>query len=353
MIRKHLLTACSLLAVTLVMQVPAAQAMVYPDLDYQHPYLRGIAGLSSAGIIHGYEDGLFRPDGHLSRIEALKIIFKSADIQIPPVSNTQYFAPQIDRHGKIIPTTTPAPNTQPTIGFPDVAKDSWYAPYVNEGEEREIIHGYEDGLFRPNAPVTRVAAYKMLLRAQGLLTDAPVEGEDWFTPYVKFVMDHNLSYFPHTENIYNQQALISRGEFSDLVYRLSTLSRSVPMPKFVETSYPQVSIPTISVDTSIFGQRTTVKKTASSDNHYQAAGSNSWRYTAQNYEEAKAIAREKFNKDITVEGIVLANQNFNTGAYPFSTTTWSSPFEDTGLTYAQWYAMKATSMLADGYLKNK
>ncbi len=342
-----------------VASITSAQAaMTYPDIDYNQPYLRGIMGMTQSGIVQGYKDGTFRPDSHVSRIEALKIILKSANVSVRPLSETQFVSPPVDDRGNLI-TATPTPMVR-SIGFPDIPLDSWYAPYVNTGEQKEIIHGYPDGLFRPQDPVTRVEAYKMLFRSFGVLLDAPVEGEDWFTPYVKYALDHNLANFGDNPNfnLNDTNALISRAEFTDLAFRLRNISVKTPSSRFSTSSYPEVSISSATINTDLFGLSTTSKSVARSDSHYMIASSSStvatmYSYVAQNYEEAKAIVQAKFKKDITYQGILLAHDNFAAGAYNFSLATWNSPFENTGLTYAQWYAMKATSMLQEGYLQDK
>lgn len=340
-----------------VASIGVAHALNYPDLDYDQPYLLGIVGMTQSGVVQGYEDGTFRPNSHVSRIEALKIILKSASVNVLPLSSTQFVSPPVDNYGHpIVATVAPM---QRSIGFPDVPLDSWYAPYVNTGEQKEIIHGYPDGLFRPQGLITRVEAYKMLFRAFGVLRDAPVEGEDWFTPYVKYAISHNLANFGDNPQIdvisgdYN--ALITRGEFTDLAYRLRNISATTPGARFSNSSYPTLNIAHSDVNTDLYGRTTTDKVLAGSDEHYLPASDDSktFVYTAKGYEEARAVALAKFQKDISFEGINLAHDNFVAGAYDFSSRVWNSPFQTTGLTYAQWYAMKATSMIKEGYLKDK
>ncbi len=342
--------------VALLCNVGIAHAMDYPDLDYDQAYLPGIMGMTTSGIVQGYEDGTFRPDSYLSRIEALKIILKSASVNVVPMGSTQYIAPAVDSYGQQIKPTV-SPLMSPSIAFPDVPLDSWYAPFVNTGEQKEIIHGYPDGMFRPQAYVSRVEAYKMLFRSFGVLLDAPVEGEDWFTPYIKYALDHNLANFGDNPrlDLSNSTALITRAEFTDLAFRLRNISAKIPTSQFSESSYPTVSIDYSDANPDLFGSTTTDKKVTLADRHYlpMSTDAKTYVYTARNYAEAKAIAQAKFKKTINYAGINLAHDNFAAGAYDFSVAVWNSPFEKTGLTYAQWYAMKATTMLQEGYLKDK
>ena len=43
-------------------------------------------------------------------------------------------------------------------GFPDVPDTAWYAPFVQRAKDAGIMIGYEDGLFRPEAPLKRCEA---------------------------------------------------------------------------------------------------------------------------------------------------------------------------------------------------
>ena len=47
--------------------------------------------------------------------------------------------------------------------FSDVPEDAWFAPYVERLVEYAIVEGYEDGTFRPQQHITRAEASKILL----------------------------------------------------------------------------------------------------------------------------------------------------------------------------------------------
>src|SRR3990172_11005356 len=106
--------------VLLLILIPSSSALAaaYPDVDYNHPFLRGIVGMTNDKIVSGYEDKTFHPDDGISRIEALKIILKSADVSLAPSSSS----------------SSSSPPSRRSIGFPDVPLDTLYAPYVNTGE---------------------------------------------------------------------------------------------------------------------------------------------------------------------------------------------------------------------------
>lgn len=53
-------------------------------------------------------------------------------------------------------------------GFDDVDPSIWYAEYVTFATKNKWIDGYSDGLFHPDAPITRAEAAKILARAIAL-----------------------------------------------------------------------------------------------------------------------------------------------------------------------------------------
>lgn len=99
----------------------------FSDVTVQHPSWRSIHAAAERGIINGYPDGTFRPTAPVSRAEALKMIL-------------QTFETSILRH--------------PDISFSDVPHDAWFFPYLQQAVALELIRGYPDGTFRPQARVT-------------------------------------------------------------------------------------------------------------------------------------------------------------------------------------------------------
>lgn len=68
---------------------PAAWAAVqYPDVDATTVTGQAIVKMTEAGVVGGYEDGTFRPDGSLTRAEFVKIVngvfrYKETDTTVP------------------------------------------------------------------------------------------------------------------------------------------------------------------------------------------------------------------------------------------------------------------------------
>mgnify|MGYP000025341656 CR=1 FL=1 len=96
--------------------------------------------------IFGYEDGTFKPDNDMTRAEAAAIFARLiAEIKGETIS------------GK----TT----------FSDISNGYWCATELGYVERYGIIAGYEDGTFRPDAPVTRAEFTAMTVRYYKLFND--------------------------------------------------------------------------------------------------------------------------------------------------------------------------------------
>lgn len=71
--------------------------------------------------------------------------------------------------GTTLPLATslihPAPVVAQTSQFPDVASNYWAAGFINELVAREVIAGFPDGSFKPDAPVTRAQFAAMVQKA--------------------------------------------------------------------------------------------------------------------------------------------------------------------------------------------
>jgi uncharacterized repeat protein (TIGR02543 family) len=82
---------------------------------------------SRYAYVHGRGGYMFRPDSSLTRAEAVQIFFNL--LNNPDVSG-----------GTV---------------FPDVGTDKWYSEAIEAMSALNIVTGYPDGTFRPNAPITR------------------------------------------------------------------------------------------------------------------------------------------------------------------------------------------------------
>lgn len=96
--------------------------------------------------IVGYEDGTFRPDSDMTRAEAAAIFARMVSEEKDEKISGNH-------------------------SFTDVSENAWYADYIGYLAKYDIIKGYEDGTFRPDAPVTRAEFTAMTVRYYDLFHD--------------------------------------------------------------------------------------------------------------------------------------------------------------------------------------
>ena len=70
-------------------------------------------------------------------------------------------------------------------GYPDVTEDRWYYDYVMDLSAAEVINGYTDGTYAPEAPTTTGEALKLILLAAGH-EPQPASGEHWASGYADY-----------------------------------------------------------------------------------------------------------------------------------------------------------------------
>ena len=89
--------------------------------------------------IRGYEDGTFAPNKSITRAEAITIFARLMNEKMDV--DADY-----------------------ANSFNDVKASAWYANYIGYMEDYNIINGYEDGTFRPDAAITRAEFAAMASR---------------------------------------------------------------------------------------------------------------------------------------------------------------------------------------------
>jgi len=108
--------------------------------------------LSARNLVQGVGDGLFEPDRSVTRAEMAKMLVLM--MMQDPDNDIAFEVPQ-------------------TPTFVDVAAGTWYYPYVETAAAHGVVKG-ENGLFRPNDPVTRQEMAAMVVRAMGLEDKASI-----------------------------------------------------------------------------------------------------------------------------------------------------------------------------------
>ncbi|GAA3412862.1 S8 family serine peptidase [Paenibacillus hodogayensis] len=107
----------------------------FPDVKTDYWAYDAVAKAMQAGIVQGYPDGSFKPDGSLTRVEMAVLFAKALGIG-----------------GKL----------RGDVPFADLSTNYWALPILKQMSAEGWITGYADGTFRPDAPTTR-AEFAVLL----------------------------------------------------------------------------------------------------------------------------------------------------------------------------------------------
>lgn len=118
--------------------------------------------------IFGYDDGTFRPDNNMTRAEASAI-----------------FARLIaEEKGETIKGSSK---------FTDVSSIDWHNDYIGYANKYNIVEGYNDGMFKPDEPVTRAEFVAMAVRYYKLFNE--IKDKDYTVKYT----DVNTSYWAYND----------------------------------------------------------------------------------------------------------------------------------------------------------
>ncbi len=179
------------------------RAQIFADVPLSHSSAKAIKYLKNEGIVQGYGDGSFQPNGTLNRAEAVKILLVGNDISISSNGNTD---------------------------FSDIKNNDWFSGYIATAVNRGIVKGYGDGEFKPGNTISRAEFLKIAILTAGFsvtenLATSPypdVPGDAWFAPYFAFSKTYELIGTKRGGYIVPSQP-ITRAEAAEVIYRLSEI----------------------------------------------------------------------------------------------------------------------------------
>lgn len=183
--------------------IPQVYAATFTDVPADHEYYEAIESLKNLEIVKGYDDNTFKPEQAVNRVEALKMILKSAEVQIL----SSYDLPD----------------------FTDMELEAWYLPYVATAGDLGIVNGNPDGTFAPGRRVNKAEFLKMLIESfakdislhENLTTSISSDTKigDWYIPYLSYAKTIGII-FPTIENALLPSKELNRGETAEIIYKL-------------------------------------------------------------------------------------------------------------------------------------
>ena len=140
---KNLNKVLAMLVVFMMVVSTVAFASSFTDVASTSSYNTAVSVDADLGLITGYEDGTFKPEGEITRSEFAAIVVRLL--------------------GQEAQATAAAAST----AFVDVPATHWAAGYVNIATQAGIIKGYGNGKFGPDDLVNYEDAITMVVRALG------------------------------------------------------------------------------------------------------------------------------------------------------------------------------------------
>jgi hypothetical protein len=151
------------------------------------------------GFVSGYEDGTFKPDRTITRAEFSTMLNKAIQVE-----------------------------TSQEIDFYDVSAKDWFYNEVRKSVAAGFFSGYDDNTFKPNNPIKRQEAAKVVA---GAITTGNIDGEgatllkdyntiqEWARESVNTV--YNKGYIlGYPDKTYQPSKALTRGEAVKIIYEI-------------------------------------------------------------------------------------------------------------------------------------
>ncbi len=164
----------------------AAEQTVFKDVSESHKYANAINVMSTAGIVHGFDDGTFRPDANVTRGQAAKMIAGTLKLDTASIKN---------------------PNLK------DVEETNHYYRYIAALVATSFIQGYEDNTFRSGNQITHAELATILSNVSAVY---PIDTETVLTAA-------NVTFSPEKQ--------VTRGELVSVLATLLTNATPQPEPE--------------------------------------------------------------------------------------------------------------------------
>lgn len=197
-----------------------------PTVEIPDDDALGLNNTDHFAYVVGYENGEVQPQNSITRAEVAAIFFRLLENGI----RSENFTHQND--------------------FSDVAADAWYCSSVSTLSRMDIIAGYPDGTFRPNAPITRAEFAAIATRFDNNGDKTPVSFTDiighWAEGEITVAANHGWV-SGYGDDTFRPQNQITRAETMSLVNRV--LKR---LPETPADLLPDMITWTDNADTSIW-----------------------------------------------------------------------------------------------------
>ncbi len=169
---------------------------LFTDLPSDHWANECIEDLAGKDVVSGDPNGAFRPNDDVNRAEFVKMIILAVYPELKDFSEKNCYN--------------------------DVGVNDWFASYVCAAESKNIVSGYEGGVFSPARNITRAEATSVMVKSYGLpvsLKSTSVFNDvtvDWQKQYVNTAYNYDLV-SGYEDNTFRPNNSLTRAEAAKLV----------------------------------------------------------------------------------------------------------------------------------------
>lgn len=165
-----------------------------------------IQRLTELGIINGYDDGTFRPNNNITRVQTVQMIVREMGIE------------EIESHPD----------------FKDVKQGSNGYKDIAFAVEKGFISGFSDGTFKPNEKLTRAQMAKILVKAYNLNAKSTYRFKDvikgyWAEEFISAMASTGVTY-GYADDTFRPNEFVTRGQFSAFLARVLDLKEKAEVP---------------------------------------------------------------------------------------------------------------------------
>ena len=185
----------------LVLVILASSPSFGQTVDIENHWAKNeVEFLLSKGIVTGYVDGTFRPDKSITRAEFIRLInnvFGYEDLA--------------------------------EISFKDVKPTDWFYKEIQKGIAEGYINGYTDDTIKPNKPITRAEAARIIAVAYHLVNEESISAktykdakdiEEWALNSISILKDKNYIN-GYTDGTFKPKKELTRGEAAKIICSIS------------------------------------------------------------------------------------------------------------------------------------
>jgi len=184
---------------------------------------------ATVGLVEGYPDKTFRPNGALTRAELAALLVRAKGIKVPAGKARQ--------------------------AFKDVKPGFWAAKYIEIAQREGLVKGYPDKTFRPNNKINKVEGIAVMIRFDkkklASVDSKPywdISTNHWAAKYIQAAKDAGMLKFIEKNKLNPKSALV-RAEAVEMLGKTSLAGGRIKdlytwekgfKPEFTPEQRPQI-----------------------------------------------------------------------------------------------------------------